>query len=279
MIASSRDSNSEPEAANAAHGSGSKASAPDAYMSWSRVRAYLHCPKAFEFQYVFGFEPEFTAPNLAIGLAVHRVAEIALDRLMQGVSPMNQRDVGDLVGEEFSKCRWSDAGKTQSNFEIAVRCGISLVGELPSVVAGEILAIEESFKTVIWPGLPPVVGRIDLATRNEAGLVLTDFKTTRSAWSEVDVRLHGGQLALYAKLASGVLAPSDHALRLQFVTVSKGKQPVVAVHEVKDPERWTTPIRLQFEQVVRGIEAGVFPARPDRHCLTCAFRARCPHAI
>lgn len=246
------------------------------HLSWSRVRQYLQCPRAFEFRYVIQAEPAFTPVTLAVGVAVHHVVERALERQLEGLPPLSEVDIPPLIEESLNALQPA-APMEESDRGTAGRCASALVATLPTILDGEILAIEESVERRPWADLPAITGRVDLIVRSGDAVRIIDFKSSRAKWSERDVTLQAGQLALYQLLAADRYTDAPGATtRLQFVTVTKSKQPVVTTHDAPaiDPEN----LHQQFAGVWRGISAGVFPARPDHQCLTCPYQRHCSHA-
>ena len=87
----------------------------------------------------------------------------------------------------------------------------------------ESLGVEEELRGVLCSGLPDLLGRIDLLLETDDAVVVQDFKTSRSAWSEQQAEDQSEQLLLYADLARSLIPGKK--LRLQFAVVTKGKTP------------------------------------------------------
>jgi hypothetical protein len=47
---------------------------------------------------------------------------------------------------------------------------------------GRIIGIEEEFRGVLVPGLPDLLGYVDLLLETDDAVIVRDFKTSRSAW-------------------------------------------------------------------------------------------------
>jgi ATP-dependent exoDNAse (exonuclease V) beta subunit len=73
--------------------------------------------------------------------------------------------------------------------------------------------------------LPDITGFVDLATLTEKGLIVTDYKTTRSSWPEGKAEENAGQLRLYAELLKQMFNGEHEIASLQFVTITKAKSP------------------------------------------------------
>ncbi len=82
--------------------------------------------------------------------------------------------------------------------------GASMLGEFQTSKyarpVGQIIGLEEGFKTQLHPDLPDLAGRVDMITYESAAneLLITDFKTSRSCWAPNQARDQSTQLMLYA---------------------------------------------------------------------------------
>ena len=75
------------------------------------------------------------------------------------------------------------------------------------------------------PGVPDLLARIDLLTTTSDALVITDFKTARSRWSQGQAENSSSQLLLYSELARRLMP--DREVRLRFLVLTKTKKPTV----------------------------------------------------
>ena len=73
------------------------------------------------------------------------------------------------------------------------------------------------------PGLPDLLGRVDLLLETDEHVIIQDFKTARSAWSSEKAEESAEQLLLYGDLVRR-LVPGK-ALRLRFAVITKTKDP------------------------------------------------------
>ena len=139
---------------------------------------------------------------------------------------------------------------------------------------GTIIGIEEELRGELVPGCPDLLARVDLIVEEEDALVVTDLKTARSRWSQNQVEQSAEQLLLYSSLAAD-LAP-DKPVRLEFVVVTKGKEPAVDRHVVKADERRLARTKRIVAAVWRAIEGRhFFPCPSAMQCPGCGFRGPC----
>lgn len=138
---------------------------------------------------------------------------------------------------------------------------------------GYILGVEEELKSSVIEGVPDLLCRLDLLVDAGDECVLTDFKTSRSRWSEADAQAASGQLLLYHELVSQI---ADKPLRLQFVVPTKTKLPQLELHNVAVDATRTSRLRALIRRVWGAIQAGNFyPVPSAQNCLSCAFRSQC----
>ncbi len=123
-------------------------------------------------------------------------------------------------------------------------------------------------------GRPDLLGRIDLMAETADELVVTNLKTSRSKWSREQADDSAGQLLLYHELVLGI-APWKQ-VRLQFVVLTKTKEPAIDLHEVPADVHRIDRTKRIVARVWRAIEAGhFFPTPSPMNCATCPFREPC----
>lgn len=140
--------------------------------------------------------------------------------------------------------------------------------------AGRILAVEETLRGSLVPGLPDVLGRVDLILQTPEELVVSDWKTSRARYSPTQVEDSTERLLLYSELAKD-FAPGKR-VRLEFAVLTKTKEVQVIRHSAAvDPRQVHRTIRV-VERVWKAIQAGNFyPAPSQSNCPACPFRAPC----
>jgi CRISPR/Cas system-associated exonuclease Cas4 (RecB family) len=126
----------------------------------------------------------------------------------------------------------------------------------------------------LFVGCPELLARLDLITETEDDVVITDLKTSRSRWSQHQVEDSAEQLLLYSELVRDLVPGKP--LKLQFVVVTKGKQPVVDNHFVSvDPNR-IARIKKVAQRVWQAVQAGNFyPSPSAMNCPSCGYRRAC----
>ncbi|MEM9109129.1 MAG: PD-(D/E)XK nuclease family protein [Planctomycetota bacterium] len=254
------------------------------HQSHSETRTYLSCKLKWYYQYVERAIPESISAALLLGIGVHAAIELYYQRLMAS-EPLPEQD--ELL-HVFDSAWAEQAGDTpviysrgqdhDSTRELAVNMLAAFQESEHSKPIGQIIGLEESFKTQLHPDLPDLVGRVDMITYNESAneLLITDFKTSRSVWTPGQSRDQATQLMLYAKGCEQIARDLGAEIALQFIVVTKTKQPKIEAIRVEiDPdqiERCTQALLGVFQSMQTGI---IYPAPDPMSCSTCGYRQRC----
>ena len=88
---------------------------------------------------------------------------------------------------------------------------------------GRIIGVEEELRGRLIPGLPDLLGRVDLLVETENTIDIVDFKSSRSSWSDDHVTEAAGQLLLYSELARPLA--DGKPIRTSFAVLTKTKTP------------------------------------------------------
>lgn len=249
------------------------------YLSYSAVTTYQSCPLRYYFRYVADLPERTVSASLVFGSAIHRAVEHHFNALLAGNEPPS---LAGLVDEYDRHWQTVDPEVVRFNKDDDVETLGSLAERMLAAFQvsslarpeGLILGVEEELRGPVVPGCPDLLGRLDLVIETNDALIVTDFKTSRSRWSQDQVTEASGQLLLYHELTRP-LAPQKR-LRLQFAVMTKTKEPAVDLYEVPvDAGRIDRTKRI-VERVWRAIESETFyPAPSAMNCSGCPFRAPC----
>ena len=139
---------------------------------------------------------------------------------------------------------------------------------------GHVIGVEEELRGSIIPGVPDLLGRIDLLIETDDAVIIADLKTSRSRWSRGQAEDSSEQLLLYAEFVKSLVHGKQ--MRLQFVVLSKTKEPVVGVHELLVVPQQVNRTKRIVKRVLRSIDAGLFyPAPSPMQCPSCPYREPC----
>ncbi len=251
------------------------------FVSWSQLSTFRQCPLKYYFRYIERLPPAFIASSLAFGSAIHRAIEFHHRQQLEGLASPSL----DLLLAEFWdewKQRTAEApevrfGKNEDLNTVGHAADRMLTRFLESEAAqplGTIVAIEEPFRDVLLDGHPEFLGYVDLIIDDGQELIVRDYKTARSRWSQGTAEASAQQLLLYGELIRMRLP--DRKLRLQFCVITKSKTPLIESFEVQNEPHRIERTRLVAERTLEAIATGVFYPNPSAmNCSTCPYRATC----
>lgn len=252
------------------------------YISWSQVSTYQQCPARFKMQYVDGLAPAFTPSSLAFGGGVHAGIASHFDDLLAGGDGLSVDHMMNVYRSEVTESANAapllfNQGETDESLaDLASRVFTAFGTSEFTITPGKLLSIEDEYTATLLDGVPDLLARLDVVTINDDGLLIRDFKTTRSPWSPAKVQEAAGQLLLYAEVAAPRLADEGTRITLQVVTLTKAKTPKLTAHDITWSPSAVDAAKHTVAQVWKGITAGVFPARQGWVCKTCPFKFACP---
>jgi len=248
------------------------------YLSWSAISTYIRCPLRYRFRYLDGLPEEFVGATLIFGQAVHAALEVFFRHHLATGRALGLEALLASYHEHWSRAeietiRFRSGDDLVVLGRLAERMLASFVASDLARPDGLILGIEEELQAPVLEGVPDLLARLDLLVDAGDELVLTDFKTSRSRWSDAEVAAASGQLLLYHELVAPI---TDKPIRLQFAVLTKTKSPQLDLHAVPvDPQR-SAGIRRVIEHVWWAIEAGHFyPAPSAMNCPGCPFQTAC----
>lgn len=233
-----------------------------AHLSFSQLRTFVECPKKWHFEKVAQVEPERMPVSLAFGAAIHDAAEAVNLAAMAG----EQVDAAAAFERSWSAFTAPGAVPLAVDDEDEGAALLAKGRALASVYRppANIVAVEQHVEIMLDPGIPPLVGYLDVLHQADDGLVVTDVKTSATRVLS-DVEMLAAQVAVY-----GVAYP---VVRSQALVLFKGKTPAQTAQVV---EPWPiNRLRTWAVEIHAGMQAGVKFAHRSRNCRTCQFRDRC----
>ena len=214
------------------------------------------------------------------GSAIHRSAELHFTRLLAG-DPLPSvdellvayhdawRDQLDMGQVQFAK-----GDDLASLAQLATRMLTAFRTSAVAQPSGTVLGVEEELRGSIIPGVPDLLGRIDLLVETDQAVVITDLKTSRSRWTRGQAEDASEQLLLYSELVKELVPGKP--LKMRFAVLTKTKEPAIDIHELPVEPRQVERIKQTVERVWRSIAAGLFyPAPSPLQCSGCPFRGPC----
>lgn len=249
------------------------------YLSYSAMRTFQSCPLKYRFRYIDGLPERCTSSSLVFGSAIHGAIEAYFHALLVG-NPLPDMDA---LMETYRQCG-------QANQTEQIQFGASESAELLEQLAQRMLAkflasdvvqpeeriigIEEELRGELIPGLPDLMGRVDLILETDDHVIIQDFKTARSAWSFEQAEESAEQLLLYGDLVRR-LVPGK-ALKLRFAVITKTKDPKVQILDTPFDTDRLRRAKQVFQHVWLAIQSGYYyPAPSPMSCQGCGYRSYC----
>ncbi len=224
--------------------------------------------------------PEATVPaSFVFGRAIHRAVEFHFRELLSGSAATTL----DTLLAEF-QTGWEEQAddtisypKSESRDSFGHLADRMLRAFLDSEVSrpiGRIIGIEEELRGPLIAGVPDLLARLDLLFESDDAITISDFKTSRSSWSDQHAEDAAEQLLLYGELVRRLLPHKP--LRLEFLVATKTKEVSITRHAIPFDQRRLDRTKRVIERVWRAIAAGhFFPSPSPMNCPTCPFRAPC----
>lgn len=251
------------------------------YISYSAITTYQQCPLRYRFKYLDGLSESIVSSSLVFGGAIHLALEFHFTERLCGNEPPSHdllldvfQDAWQAKSVDYENIRFGKGEDHNSLSALADRMLNAFRTSPAADTEGTVVGIEEELRGELIPGVPDLLARIDLITTTDDALVITDFKTARSRWSQDQADNSADQLLLYSELARRMMPDRD--VRLRFLVLTKAKTPAVESFNVEASRRRSHRTMKAVEHTWRAIEAGHFyPAPSPMNCPSCPFRSAC----
>lgn len=248
------------------------------YISFSAIRSYQQCPLRYYFHYMAGIPETTISAAFVFGGAVHKAIQHHFQSLLESnVAPSQAELLAEYrAGWQAHSLpiKFTKDEQAGSFDDLAVRMIKAFSGSEMAKPTGRILAIEETLRGELIPGLPDVLGRVDLILETPTELQICDWKTARSKYTAEQVEESAAQLLLYGELAKD-LAPGKK-LRLQFGVLTKTKEVSIDAHSFEFNQAQVDRTKRIIERIWTAIQAGHFyPAPSLMNCPGCPYRDPC----
>jgi superfamily I DNA/RNA helicase len=232
--------------------------------SYSRISQYDNCGLAYLLSVVLGLDPE-TSHNMAFGTWMHKIFEEIENHLL-----INRGAVAARFDELFDESVFPNRVVSRQ-FR---RDGETMLDRYISYLRpGSSILAEHRFD--VRHGGHQITGRIDRVDKIGNGLVVSDYKTSRSPvyWDDAKESL---QLAIYYLAAKSDSAIAEHGepISMQLVYPAKMTSDGVA-KRCQTPEQAETALR-RLPQLIDGVLREDFRPNPEADCMWCKFKPLCP---
>ncbi len=184
------------------------------YLSYSAVRTFQSCPLKYRFRYVDGLEEDRVSANLMFGSAIHAAVEFYFTEQLGGAAQPELDSLLNVYDNSWNErphdtVEYGASDTSDSLHDLAERMLRAFLASELACPEGRIIGIEEEFRGELIPGLPDLLGYVDLLLETDDAIVIRDFKTSRSLWNPQQADEQSDQLLLYADLVRQVI-PAKH---------------------------------------------------------------------
>jgi CRISPR/Cas system-associated exonuclease Cas4 (RecB family) len=249
------------------------------HLSFSSLNLYRTCPLRWFYRYRLGLPEESVSSALVFGASIHHSIEHHFRELLAGNPPPSTATLLAKYWEGWrernsEEIRFGKGEDLDSFGDLAQRTLAAFQASDVARPAGQILAVEEELRGSVIPGCPDLLGRVDLIVDEGDALIICDWKTARSRWSQEQAEAASEQLLLYSELAKD-FAPGK-PVKLEFAILTKAREPVVDRHLMPVDPAQVARTKQVVERVWRAIELETFyPAPSAMNCPSCPYRDQC----
>lgn len=253
--------------------------ARDIHFSHSALRLYQACPLRWHFKYVAGLPEGIVSASMVTGGALHQALEAHYTAILCGRRALSLDDLLDVFWDRWRelngvKVRFPRGEDIDSVGRLAQRILLAFLASDLARPEGTIIGIEEPLRGQVIPGVPDIVGRLDLLLETADEIVVIDFKSARSAWSREHVEDASLQLLLYHELVKPIAG--DKPIRLEFALLTKTKVPDIVIHAVEPSAQQIERAKIIVKRVWSAIEGdAIYPNPSAMNCPGCPYRAAC----
>ncbi len=245
------------------------------HLSASQLRTYVNCSEQYRHRYVLRTPPSHRSSALAFGSAVHSALAAFYLELQDTGDKIATEDLQGAFDESWQgqlapgDVRFGD--KEDADTLQAKGHTVLAVFQEQGLVPDEVLGVETPFALPLPDREEELVGAFDLVCRHGNKTVVVEHKTAARKKSEDDLR-YDLQGTVYA-LAARQLGFTDAEVVFQIVT--KTKKPAIQLAPVVRNDSHLAELDLVIDNVLRGIEAGVFFPNRSWMCTGCPYQHVC----
>jgi len=249
---------------------------PLEYISASRVNCFQSCRRKFYFRYVAKL-PSVPSPALHVGKTVHSALQ-EWNQLRWEKKPIDmdhlQRTFTEAWMSPDDDISWATAEAEKKAHDQAWGLVQAYLEHTPIPNEEPILGVEVRAEANL-PGLPPIMGFIDLVRRPKEGGIVVDFKTAAKTPTQGTCAfIHGTQLGIYSILYRESTGEKEAGLELHHLI--KTKVPKVAITKI-DPitDHQTEQLHSLLHTYVEAVENEDYTPSPSFMCGSCEYFKEC----
>jgi superfamily I DNA/RNA helicase/RecB family exonuclease len=243
--------------------------------SYSRIGRYDNCPTQYVLESVLGLDPASTY-QMKFGSLIHKIFE-----LVDSGDLETDVEVNDYYRAEFMAEHHFTSYPNRQFAKTYFKAGAKMLKLWWNTERRrEVIRIEYSFNDLDVDG-HTIRGRIDRITKEPGGLVLTDYKTSKSALSYDDAR-ESLQLAIYYRAAQSYDELSEHGVPARMELVYPGIEKrdrddghAYCDRRVQKPDQAEEALK-KLRTFLEDAAAERFAPSPEADCRWCRMKVLCP---
>ena len=250
------------------------------YLSVSAVKQFLRCPLSYRFKYIDRIREETVSSALAFGRGIHAALELWFTAQLEGQPEPTLEELLVEFWDEWKACEQETSIRLGKNEDItkiadmAQRMIAAFIATNAAHPAGKVVGIEEELRAALLVDAPDVLGRLDLIIETADAIVVIDFKTAKSKWSDAQRQDAELQAIVYKELAGQIAG--NKLVRVEFVVLTKTKTPSVSIEPVAVTEPAIRRGKAMMSATWKAIQCGNFYPSPSiSACPGCPFRKQC----
>jgi CRISPR/Cas system-associated exonuclease Cas4 (RecB family) len=152
--------------------------------------------------------------------------------------------------------------------------GVKYIEKLPTMDWSKVVGLEKYFRDMLDPNIAsPITGLIDKVERDEGGLIVTDYKTSKPY--SVNAIMAKNQLPMYGLACYMMYGEFPYKYRYHFTRFDKIVEVEIPQERLKQVKN---TIMFRYMQILSYHNAGKFPAQyQDFYCKNfCGYSRMCP---
>jgi putative RecB family exonuclease len=252
------------------------------HLSWSGISEYRTCPRRFYYHKVACVPEESRSASLVFGGAIHKAIEKIYEAKLEGrKAPSVQALLAAYESAWGAEAKDGPPitypkGESQEILKDTASRMLKAFRTYALRTKSKIIAIEHEAFFTLLPGVVPLKARLDLVEIEGHNLVLSDWKTSKSRWSENKTAESLPQLVVYAAAVANLVRELGlKKIQPRFVILTKAKTPVVQLLEPKASQADVVRLKELVSETADAINKGVFPRREGWPCGYCPFAKQC----
>ncbi len=249
---------------------------PLEYISASRVNCWQSCRRKFYFRYVEKL-PSVPSPALHIGKTVHSALQ-EWNTLRWNKQPIDEEKIQKSFMHAWmhpdDDIQWKTPEDEQKAYQQSWGLVQAYLAQTPIPIDEPLLGVEVRAEAKL-PGLPPLLGFIDLVRQTSSGGKVVDFKTAaKSPTARTCAFTHSTQLGIYSLLYRENTGEKEAGLELHHLV--KTKVPKVVITEIEPAsDHQVEQLLTLLHTYVDAVRNEDFTPSPSFMCGSCEFFNEC----